>query len=194
MTLFASPVPSPISPPNPPKEELTMTSLRSYVSGAWTEPADEGRPVLDAVTGEEVVRISSAGIDVAAALDYGRTTGGPALRELTFHQRAGLLKSLGLMLREHRPELYALSARTGATLGDARFDVDGGIGVLLSYASKAKRELPNDVILAEGTIEPLGKGGAFVGQHVLTPLRGVAVKINEFNFPVWGPLEKIAPA
>jgi oxepin-CoA hydrolase/3-oxo-5,6-dehydrosuberyl-CoA semialdehyde dehydrogenase len=171
-----------------------MTSLRSYVSGAWTEPADEGRPVLDAVTGEEVARVSSAGIDVAAALDYGRTTGGPALRELTFHQRAGLLKSLGLMLREHRPELYALSARTGATLGDAKFDVDGGIGVLLSYASKAKRELPNDVILAEGAIEPLGKGGTFVGQHILTPLHGVAVQINAFNFPVWGPLEKFAPA
>src|SRR5580658_2096744 len=171
-----------------------MTSLRSYVSGAWTEPADEGRPVLDAVTGEEVARVSSAGIDVAAALDYGRATGGPALRELTFHQRAGLLKALGQALREHRPELYALSARTGATLGDAKFDVDGGIGVLLSYASKAKRELPNDVILTEGAVEPLSRDGAFVGQHLLTPLRGVAIQINAFNFPVWGPLEKFAPA
>src|SRR6201995_2862387 len=158
-----------------------MTVLRSYVSGAWAEPADGGRPVLDAVTGEEVARVSSAGIDLAAALDYGRSSGGPALRELTFHQRAALLKSLGQLLREHRQELYALSARTGATLGDSRFDVDGGIGVLLSYASRGKRE-------------PLGKGGTFVGQHILTPLHGVAVQINAFNFPVWGPLEKFAPA
>src|SRR5215469_9094309 len=171
-----------------------MATLRSYVGGAWTGPADGGRPVLDAVTGEEVARVSSAGIDLAAALDYGRIAGGPALRELTFHQRAGLLKSLGQLLREHRPELYALSARAGSTLNDARFDVDGGIGVLLSYASKARRELPNDVILAEGAVEPLGKGGAFVGQHLLTPLHGVAVQINAFNFPVWGPLEKFAPA
>jgi oxepin-CoA hydrolase / 3-oxo-5,6-dehydrosuberyl-CoA semialdehyde dehydrogenase len=171
-----------------------MTVLRSYVGGAWTEPADEGRPVLDAVTGEEVARVSSAGIDLAAALDYGRIAGGPALRELTFHQRAALLKSLGQLLREHRQELYALSARTGATLGDAKFDVDGGIGVLLSYASRAKRELPNDTILTEGAVEPLGKGGTFVGQHILTPLHGVAVQINAFNFPVWGPLEKFAPA
>jgi len=171
-----------------------MTVLRSYVSGAWTEPADGGRPVLDAVTGEEVARVSSAGIDLAAALDYGRIAGGPALRELTFHQRAALLKSLGQLLREHRQELYALSARTGATLGDARFDVDGGIGVLLSYASRAKRELPNDTVLAEGAVEPLGKGGTFVGQHILTPRHGVAVQINAFNFPVWGPLEKFAPA
>jgi oxepin-CoA hydrolase/3-oxo-5,6-dehydrosuberyl-CoA semialdehyde dehydrogenase len=171
-----------------------MAALRSYVSGTWTEPADDGRPVLDAVTGEEVARVSSAGIDLGAALGHGRTAGGPALRALTFHQRAALLKSLGMLLREHRPELYALSARTGATLGDAKFDVDGGIGVLLSYASKARRELPNDTILAEGAVEPLGKGGTFVGQHVLTPRHGVAVQINAFNFPVWGPLEKFAPA
>src|SRR5271157_4914149 len=176
------------------RRELTMTVLRSYVSGAWTAPADEGRPVLDAVTGEEVARVSSAGIDLGAALAYGRSAGGPALRELTFHQRAALLKSLGMLLREHRQELYALSARTGATLGDSKFDVDGGIGVLLSYASKARRELPNDAILAEGAVEPLGKGGTFVGQHILTPLHGVAVQINAFNFPVWGPLEKFAPA
>jgi oxepin-CoA hydrolase / 3-oxo-5,6-dehydrosuberyl-CoA semialdehyde dehydrogenase len=171
-----------------------MTVLRSYVSGAWTEPSDGGRPVLDAVTGDEVARVSSAGIDLGAALAYGRGTGGPALRELTFHQRAGLLKSLGQLLREHRPELYALSARTGATLADAKFDVDGGIGVLLSYASRARRELPNDTILPEGAAEPLGRGGTFTGQHVLTSRHGVAVQVNAFNFPVWGPLEKLAPA
>ncbi len=145
-----------------------MRVLRSYVGGAWTGPSDDGRPVLDAVTGEEVARVSSDGIDLGAALAYGRGTGGPALRGLTFHQRAGLLKSLGQVLREHRPELYALSARTGATLADAKFDVDGGIGVLLSYASRARRELPNDTILPEGAAEPLGRGGTFTGQHVLT--------------------------
>src|SRR5258707_1550782 len=175
-------------------KELTMTVLRSYVGGAWTEPADDGRPVLDAVTGDEVARVWWGGSDLAAALDYGRSPGGPALRELTFHQGAALLKSLGRLRREHRKELYTLSARTGATLGDPKFDIDGGIGVLLSSASRAKRELPNDPILAEGAVEPLGKGGTFVGQHILTPLHGVAVQINAFNFPVWGPLEKFAPA
>jgi oxepin-CoA hydrolase/3-oxo-5,6-dehydrosuberyl-CoA semialdehyde dehydrogenase len=169
-------------------------ALHSYVSGTWTNPADDGTPVLDAVTGEEVARVSSAGIDMGAALDYGRSAGGPALRELTFHQRAALLKSLGLALREHRQELYTLSAHTGATLGDSKFDIDGGIDVLLSYASQAKRELPNDTVLPEGPVRALGRGGTFVGQHILTPLRGVAVQINAFNLPVWGPLEKFAPA
>ncbi len=169
-------------------------ALRSYVNGSWTSPSAEGTPLLDAVTGEQVDTISSAGIDMRAALDYGRTVGGPALRELTFHQRAAILKALGLYLREHRPELYALSARTGATLSDARFDVNGGIGVLASYASKGRRELPDDTILLDGDAEPLGRGGQFLGQHILTPRRGVAVQVNAFNFPVWGPLEKFAPA
>ncbi|MFN2315155.1 MAG: phenylacetic acid degradation bifunctional protein PaaZ, partial [Gemmatimonadales bacterium] len=35
--------------------------------------------------------------------------------------------------------------------------------------------------------------GAFMGQHICTPLQGVAVHINAFNFPVWGMLEKLAP-
>ncbi len=175
-------------------EEPMMTLLRSYAAGAWVTPADAGRPVLDAVTGDEVARVSSAGVDIAAALDYGRAAAGPALRELTFHQRAAQLKALGLLLREHRDELYALSARTGATLADSKFDIDGGIGVLLSYASRARRELPNDTVYVEGPVEPLGKAGTFAGQHILTSLRGVAVQINAFNFPAWGPLEKFAPA
>jgi oxepin-CoA hydrolase/3-oxo-5,6-dehydrosuberyl-CoA semialdehyde dehydrogenase len=170
-----------------------MTVLESYVGGSWIGAAD-GAPVHDAVTGEEVVRVSSDGVDFAAALEHGRRVGGPALRELTFHERAALCKAIGLLLREHRDELYALSARTGATLADSRFDVDGGIGALLAYASKAKRELPNDRVYVEGNVEPLGKGGTFVGQHLLTPRHGVAVQINAFNFPVWGPLEKLAPA
>ena len=171
-----------------------MALLRSYVGGSWVSPGGEGRPVFDAVTGDEVARISADGLDLAAALRYGRSAGGPALRELTFHQRAGLLKALGSVLREHRDELYALSARTGATLNDARFDVDGGIGVLLGYASKARRELPNDTVYIDGGLEPLGRSGQFAGQHIMTSLRGVAVQVNAFNFPVWGPLEKFAPA
>ncbi|MCC5698466.1 aldehyde dehydrogenase family protein, partial [Klebsiella pneumoniae] len=127
---------------------------------------------------------------MASVLEHGRSKGGPALAELTFHQRAALLKALASHLREHREELYALSARTGATLADSKFDIDGGIGVLFSYSSKGRRELPNDTVYVDGSVEALGKGGTFVGQHVCTPLRGVAVQINAFNFPVWGPLEK----
>jgi oxepin-CoA hydrolase/3-oxo-5,6-dehydrosuberyl-CoA semialdehyde dehydrogenase len=168
--------------------------LRSYAKARWVDPTDDGAPLCDAVTGEQITTISSAGIDMRAVLEHGRAVGGPALRELTFHERAALLKSVGLFLRANRDELYALSARTGATLYDSKFDIDGGIGVLLSYASKGRRELPNDTVLLDGAAEPLGKSGQFLGQHIFTPLRGVAVQVNAFNFPVWGPLEKFAPA
>jgi oxepin-CoA hydrolase / 3-oxo-5,6-dehydrosuberyl-CoA semialdehyde dehydrogenase len=170
-----------------------MAPLRSFVSGRWHTPLDEGAPLHDAVTGEEIARISSAGVDMAAALDHGRASGAQ-LRELTFHQRAALLKALASYLMEHRDPLYELSAKTGATKGDSKFDVDGGIGTLFGYSSKGRRELPNDTVYVDGNVEPLGKGGTFAGQHICTPLRGVAVQINAFNFPVWGPLEKFAPA
>ncbi|PRW62251.1 phenylacetic acid degradation bifunctional protein PaaZ [Actinopolyspora mortivallis] len=171
-----------------------MEPLRSYVGGRWQLPTDEGSALYDASTGREVARLSTAGIDRAAALDHGRRVGGPALRELTFHQRAALLKSLASHLREHREELYELSARAGATRADSKFDVDGGIGVLFTYSSRARRELPNTTVYPEGPAEPLGKQGTFLGQHLASPLHGVAVQINAFNFPVWGPLEKLAPA
>jgi oxepin-CoA hydrolase/3-oxo-5,6-dehydrosuberyl-CoA semialdehyde dehydrogenase len=172
-----------------------MTILSSYVRGGWVTPDGvEGRPMTDAVTGEEIGRLATDGIDMAGVAEYGRRTGGPALRALSFHQRASLLKALGAHLREHREELYAVSTRTGATKGDAKFDVDGGIGVLLTYASLGKRELPASGAWLDGDLVPLSKGGTFVGQHVYTPLQGVAVQVNAYNFPVWGPLEKLAPA
>ena len=171
-----------------------MTVLSSYVCGDWYVPTGDGVPVHDAVTGAEVARLSTEGIDMSAVLDHGRRIGGPALRALTFHQRAALLKALASHLREHREELYALSARTGATRGDSLFDVDGGLGVLFTYASRGRRELPSGNVLPDGPTEVLGKGGTFLGQHIWTALRGVAVQINAFNFPVWGPLEKFAPA
>src|SRR6201996_4258912 len=170
-----------------------MAVVRSYIAGRWFAP-DSGTPVFDAVTGEPVAEVSAQGIDFGAALAYGRQVGGPAVREPPLHERAELAKSIGQLLRKERDQLYELSYRTGATLYDSKFDVDGGIGVLLSYASKAKRELPNDKVIVEGPPEQLGKKGDFLGQHLLTPRLGVAGQVNAFNFPGWGPLEKLAPA
>ncbi len=170
------------------------TLLESYAAGHWFRASDEGEPLLDATTGEEVARISARGLDYAAMVNHARSVGGPAVRALTFHQRAKLIKTLAQYLNEHKPELYDLSVRTGATTRDTAVDVDGGIGTLFSFASKGVRELPNDTIAFDGNLETLGKHGTFVGQHVYTSRPGVTVQINAFNFPVWGMLEKLAPA
>ncbi len=167
--------------------------LESFVSGRWTRGRGEGQVLLNAATGAPVARIDSTGVDFAEALAWGRARGGPALRKLTFHQRAEMLKALGKALMAAKEDLYAESFATGATRADGWVDIEGGIGTLLGYASKAKRELPNARILAEGEVEALSKDATFSAQHILTPLEGVAIHINAFNFPVWGMLEKLAP-
>ncbi|MGO2521652.1 MAG: phenylacetic acid degradation bifunctional protein PaaZ, partial [Microbacterium sp.] len=170
--------------------------LPSFVQGSWWTPADAAGATIvrDASTGEEVTHVSTAGLDLGAALEYARTVGQASLGKLTFHQRAVLLKQFALALTERKEELYALSARTGATKADSWVDIDGGIGVLFAYSGKGRRELPNSQVHVDGPVEPLSKDGSFLGRHVHTRLPGVAVQINAFNFPVWGPLEKFAPA
>jgi oxepin-CoA hydrolase/3-oxo-5,6-dehydrosuberyl-CoA semialdehyde dehydrogenase len=168
--------------------------LESYSAGRWFRAEDAGTPLHDATTGEEVARISASGLDLSAMTAHARQVGGPALRALTFHQRAALLKAMAKDLTEHKDAFYALSTRTGATRVDSMVDIDGGIGTVFSFASKGTRELPNDTVVLDGASEQLGRGGTFLGQHLYTSRPGVAVQINAFNFPVWGFLEKLAPA
>lgn len=170
--------------------------LPSYVQGQWWTPAsDEGaHQVLDASTGEVVTHVSTEGLDLGGALEYARTVGRASLGALTFHQRALLLKQFAQALTERKDELYALSSRAGTTKTDAMVDIDGGIGVLFTYSSKGRRELPNAQLVVDGPAERLSKDGTFLGRHVYSRLPGVAVQINAFNFPVWGSLEKFAPA
>src|SRR5215212_5591008 len=61
------------------------TMLESYAAGSWFRASDEGEPLLDASTGEEITRISSRGLDLGAMVHHAHNTGGPALRGLTFH-------------------------------------------------------------------------------------------------------------
>ncbi|QBJ25496.1 phenylacetic acid degradation bifunctional protein PaaZ [Haematobacter massiliensis] len=167
--------------------------LESYVCGGWAPGQKTGATLLDAATGAEVATIDSTGIDFADVLDHGRKAGA-GLRAMSFHDRALMLRALGMALMERKEEFYTESFRTGATRADGWVDIEGGIGTMLTYASKARRELPNARVLTEGEVEGLSRDGSFVAQHILTPLQGVAVHINAYNFPVWGMLEKIAPS
>jgi oxepin-CoA hydrolase / 3-oxo-5,6-dehydrosuberyl-CoA semialdehyde dehydrogenase len=169
-------------------------NLQSYVGGAWQSGRGDGVAMRDATTGEVISEASSTGVDFAGVLTHAREVGGPALRALTFHERAALLKAMAKRLTELKEEFYALSYRTGATKNDSLIDIDGGIGTAFVFASKGSRELPNARVYVDGDVEPLSKGGTFVGQHVYMSREGAAVHINAFNFPVWGMLEKFAPS
>lgn len=168
--------------------------LQSNICGRWVAPTSDLVEIPSAIDGSVVAKAGSGGIDFAAAVAFARKTGGKSLRALTFHQRADLLKKLATYLSEKKEPLYALAAHTGATKRDNMVDIEGGIGTLFAYASRGRRDLPAENFIVEGPNEVLSKGGKFVGTHILTPRVGVAVHINAFNFPVWGPLEKFAPA
>ena len=168
--------------------------LQSYLTGRWQSGSGRATALRDASTGELIAEASSEGLDFRGTLDYARDTGGPALRSMTFHERAAMLKALGKRLFDFKDEFYELSYRTGATRTDSWIDIDGGIGTMLVFASKGSRELPNSRVYLDGNVEQLSKGGTFLGQHICVPLEGAAVHINAFNFPVWGMLEKLAPA
>lgn len=171
------------------------TVVPSYIAGQWLSPEGaEGTRILDANTGELVATVSSAKLDVAAALEHGRTVGHRELGKLSLHERALILKELAMYLNDRRKELYEVSFRTGATKVDSMVDIDGGIGVLFTFSSKGRRELPNSNVIIDGATEPLSKDGSFIGTHIYTAMAGVVVQINAFNFPVWGMLEKFAPA
>lgn len=168
-----------------------MKSIQNYALGQWTSGAGQGKELFDAVSGEVIATASSAGLDFAAMLHYGRTTGGPALRKMTFHERGRMLKALAMFLTERKAAYYELSYRTGATKIDSWIDIDGGIGNLYAYAS-LRRQFPNESYYVDGETAKLSKGGTFIGHHIMVPKEGVAIHINAFNFPIWGMLEKIA--
>src|SRR5882724_1983606 len=168
--------------------------LHNYVSGQWIEGAGPGEALIDPVTGDELARISSQGVDLEAALIFARTQGGPALRQLSYAQRAEMLAKVADTLAANRDEYFRLSLlNLGANQPDASFDVDGAIYTMKYYA-KIGKALAEGKMLKEGALIPLSKTGEFAAQHFLAPSKGAAVFINAFNFPAWGLCEKAAPA
>jgi len=126
--------------------------------------------------------------------DYARDVGGPALRKMTLHERAFMVKDLAIALTERKEELYALNSHTGATRRDGWVDIDGGAMTLFSTSSQARRHFPDGHVILDGAPEQISKNGTWMGQHVYTSMKGFALHINAYNFPVWGMLEKLGGA
>ena len=165
--------------------------LQNYALGKWIEGDEEGKPLFNALTGEQIATASSKGLDFGDMMDYARKTGGPALAKMTFQERGLMLKALALHLMAQKKKFYALSAATGATKVDSWIDIEGGIGNLFANAS-LRRQFNDEPFYVDGDTAPLSKEGTFIGHHIMVPKQGVAIHINAFNFPIWGMLEKIA--
>lgn len=170
-----------------------MKKLQSFAKGQWHTASDQFKPCFNALNGDHIFDLSSSGLDFSGMLSYAKEKGGKTLREMTFHERALMLKELALYLLSRKKEFYQLSYLTGATKLDSWIDIDGGIGTLFVYSGKGRRELPDHTVYVDGNLETLSTSDQFIGQHICTSLQGAAVHINAFNFPCWGMLEKLAP-
>ena len=167
--------------------------LQSHIAGRWIG-TQAAQTLRSAINGQAIAQTHLDAIDFGEAVHYARTVGLPNLLKLDFQERAQRLKALAKYLGEHKEQLYAVSAHTGATRADSWVDIEGGAGTLFAYAGIGSNELPSGNLIHEGPAFALGKKGGFAGTHILVPRGGVAVHINAFNFPIWGLLEKFAPS
>ena len=136
-------------------------TLESYVGGEWVRGSGKGQTLLerrhrrarrpDRLLRRRLRRRARLGPRRASARSCASSpsTSAPLM-----------LKALGQFLMARKEEFYAESFATGATRADGWIDIEGGAGTLLSYASKARRELPNTRVLTDGDVEPLSKDAA----------------------------------
>ena len=173
---------------------MTIELLKNYVAGEWVAGREPGTALSDPVTGEALVRVSSAGLDLAQAFAFARERGGGALRAMSYGERAERLGAIAKLLQSRRDDYHAIAtANSGTTRNDSAVDIDGAIYTVGQYA-RWGAALGDARALLDGAAASLAKDGAFQSQHVLVPTRGVALFINAFNFPAWGLWEKAAPA
>jgi 3,4-dehydroadipyl-CoA semialdehyde dehydrogenase len=166
--------------------------LESYLSGRWSRGDGAETELIDPVTGAVLATASAKGLDLEAALDFARTRGQAALRELNFSARAKLLGAIADVLVANRTRYEAIAiANSGNTRADAAIDIDGGIGTLKYYARLGGNLGGARILLDEKPVR-LAKAENYQAIHLMVPRRGVAIHINAFNFPSWGLWEKAA--
>jgi 3,4-dehydroadipyl-CoA semialdehyde dehydrogenase len=168
--------------------------LMNYVGGQWIDGGGDGTPLVDPVTGAELARASSVGLDLAGGLEHARRVGGPALRALSYGERAGLLGRIADVLTANRSAHFEIAlANSGSPEADASFDIDGAV-FTLKYFARTGAALGAAHALKDGETVRLARDEAFQAAHIALPLGGAAILINAFNFPAWGLWEKAAPA
>ncbi|MEM7520075.1 MAG: phenylacetic acid degradation bifunctional protein PaaZ, partial [Pseudomonadota bacterium] len=77
-----------------------MLHVQSFSAGEWIAPNSGARAIESAITGEVIAQAGNDALDTGAMLAHAREIGGPALRKLTFHDRARMLKALALYLMD----------------------------------------------------------------------------------------------
>ncbi|STG54861.1 bifunctional aldehyde dehydrogenase/enoyl-CoA hydratase [Escherichia coli] len=71
-----------------------MQQLASFLSGTWQSGRGRSRLIHHAISGEALWEVTSEGLDMAAARQFAIEKGAPALRAMTFIERAAMLKAV----------------------------------------------------------------------------------------------------
>ena len=168
--------------------------LRNYLSDAWQPESQAAATLLDPLTGQALATAGGPADGLEAGFSFARSTGAAALQAMTYGQRAAMLGEILKVLQANRDAYYAISlANSGTTKADSAVDIEGA-SFTLGYYAKIGAALGESTTLQDGAAAILSKDQLFQSQHILTPVRGVALLINAFNFPAWGLWEKAAPA
>ena len=170
------------------------TFLHNYLSGQWQSGARAVHTLLDPVTGEALAQTGGAAEGLQEGFAFARTEGARALQAMTYGQRAAMLAEVVKLLQSKRDDYYAISlANSGTTKADSGVDVDGGI-FTLGYYAKLGAAFGEARALSDGAASVMSKDQLFQSQHIMVPVKGLALFINAFNFPSWGLWEKAGPA
>jgi 3,4-dehydroadipyl-CoA semialdehyde dehydrogenase len=164
--------------------------LKSYVAGQWLAGKGRGHDLVNPSNGDVVAWCNTEGLDFSKAVAFARDIGGPALRALSFSERATLLGKIAELLASRRDRWHEIArVNSGNTRADAVIDVDGAIATV-KYFARLGASLGNAKILIDGPPTKLTRDPNFQAVHIGVPLQGVAIHINAYNFPAWGLWEK----
>ena len=120
-----------------------MIRLKNFVQDQWVEGTGGFRTLFNPATEEAVAETSSEGLDFGAILKHAHDVGGPALRAMSFEERAGLLKAMSRALYAQREALIEVAMINGGnTRKDAKFDIDGATATLISGAINDPSDKP----------------------------------------------------
>src|SRR5438445_573091 len=171
---------------------MTALALESYLAGRWVRGEGVETVLVNPVTGAELATASAKGIDLKGALAFARKHGQPALRAMSYAERAKLVGAVADTLVANRARYEEIAiANSGNTKADAAIDIDGGIGTLKYFARLGAGLGEAKALLDEKPVR-LAKAENYQAIHLMVPRRGVAIHINAFNFPSWGLWEKAA--
>ena len=70
---------------------MKTVQLLNYAQDRWIPGEGNLAELPSAIDGSPVALTGSGGLDFAAMLEHARKVGGPALRNMTFHERARMI-------------------------------------------------------------------------------------------------------